>query len=652
MNEETRIIRLLFVEDDEDDYILTSELLQRSELLRFAIDWAPSAEEARAILRENRHDICLMDYRLGTEVGVTLVRDAIRLGFTAPIIMLTGQDDTGVEIEAAKAGAVDFLVKDNLTLEQLQRSIRYALARSEIQAERFERLRAESANRSKSEFLANLSHEIRTPLTAILGYTELLIDQYQDRDQELTARLSIIDRNGVHLLSLLNDTLDLSKIEAGKLEIEMGAVELGPFLSDIVSLTGVTAQEKGLDFKLQCLSALPAQIRTDSMRLRQILLNLLGNAVKFTEQGEVELGVELRKADTGYKLLFKVRDTGQGIQPDYLDNIFHPFTQVPTETRMLEGTGLGLTISLKLAEKLGGTIEVESTPGRGSLFTLSIDPGKLPHESIGPLDLSTNLSSSSIQPLENLCGKVLIVDDVEDIRNLIHSILVKAGVETGFAANGREALEMLERGSGVPEYALVLMDLNMPLMDGFQTIQEMHWRGIDVPAIALTAASLQGEREKCLARGFCGYISKPIAAPDLISAISEALKDRRAGEESAPPPRPSAGRKRILVVEDNVDANKAVCMLLEHLNNEVQAALSAGEALERFSRFLPDIVLADINLPDADGFSLAASIHERYPGAKIILLSGEEPGRHLPPYIAGRIVKPVTLSILKELTKD
>src|SRR5690606_12071829 len=282
------------------------------------------------------------------------VREALRLGFSAPIIMLTGQDDTGIEIEAAQAGAVDFLVKENLSLERLQRAIRYALARSEVQAERFERLRAESANRSKSEFLANLSHEIRTPLTAILGYTELLIDQYEGRDPDLSAKLSIIDRNGVHLLSLLNDTLDLSKIEAGKFEIEVGSLELGPFLADIFSLIRISAQDKGLAFSVQCRSALPDVIHSDGMRLRQILLNLLGNAIKFTEQGQVELSVEMSDAAVARPLLlFRVRDTGPGIAADQLSSIFHPFTQVASDRRLAEGTGLGLTISLKLAEKLG-----------------------------------------------------------------------------------------------------------------------------------------------------------------------------------------------------------------------------------------------------------------------------------------------------------
>src|SRR5688572_5503126 len=211
-----------------------------------------------------------MDYRLGAEVSINLVREALTLSFTAPIIMLTGQDDAGVEMEAAAAGAVDYLVKDHLGREQLLRSIRYALARSEIQAERFERMRAETANRSKSEFLAVLSHEIRTPLTAIIGYTELLIHRYQHEDADLTHKLQTINRNGSHLLSLLNDTLDLSKIEAGKLETDIEKIELGPFVMNTISLIREMAEAKQLTLQVSARNTLPRYIHTDAMRLRQV----------------------------------------------------------------------------------------------------------------------------------------------------------------------------------------------------------------------------------------------------------------------------------------------------------------------------------------------------------------------------------------------
>src|SRR5688572_12692054 len=308
-----------------------------------------------------------MDYRLGAEVSINLVREALSLGFTAPIIMLTGQDDTGVEIAAAAAGAVDYLVKDNLGREQLLRSIRYALARSEIQAERFERIRAETANRSKTEFLAILSHEIRTPLTAIIGYTELLIHQYQQTNADLAHKLQVINRNGTHLLSLLNDTLDLSKIEAGKLEMDIEKIELGPFVMSAVSLIREMAEAKNLTLQVSARTVLPRFIQSDAMRLRQILFNLLGNAIKFTEEGTVELQL---KMDNEF-LEFHVLDTGKGISRGDLDKIFAPFTQLAPGQN--EGTGLGLTISQKLAKKLGGSIAAHSIEGGGSRFILRID---------------------------------------------------------------------------------------------------------------------------------------------------------------------------------------------------------------------------------------------------------------------------------------
>ncbi|MGC1508919.1 histidine kinase dimerization/phospho-acceptor domain-containing protein, partial [Ketobacter sp.] len=213
-----REIKLLLVEDDEDDYIITRDLLDDIFSRRYRLDWASDLETARKQLSANQHDVCLMDYALGPEDGVSLLKEATALGFSSPIIMLTGQDDERLDEEALSAGAVDYLVKSNLTQSRLARAIRYAIARREMEVERVERLRAQAENRSKSEFLAHLSHELRTPLTSILGYTDLLLKQKTRNDND--DHLQIIKRNGQHLLSLLNDVLDLSKIEAGKFELE------------------------------------------------------------------------------------------------------------------------------------------------------------------------------------------------------------------------------------------------------------------------------------------------------------------------------------------------------------------------------------------------------------------------------------------------
>jgi len=645
---QVQVIDLLIVEDDEDDFILASSLLNQAEAFEFHIDWVKDAQQARKLFGDNRHDICLMDYRLGSEVSIDLVREAPALGFTAPIIMLTGQDDAGLEMEAAAAGAVDFLTKDNLGREQLIRAIRYALARSEIQAERFERLRAETANRSKSEFLAVLSHEIRTPLTAIIGYTELLIHRHQQDDPDLAHKLQIINRNGSHLLSLLNDTLDLSKIEAGKLEIDKTRIELGPFIMNTIQLIREMAEAKNLMLQVSARTALPRYIYTDAMRLRQILFNLLGNAIKFTEFGTVELQVKL----DGSCLEFHVIDTGKGLSMADLNKIFQPFSQLSSQGRR-HGTGLGLTISQKLAHKLGGEISAHSIEGAGSRFVVRIDPGPLDMTETAELTaLEDDIETLISRPKPDVSGHVIVVDDVEDIRELIGNMLAEAGINAITVNNGQEALELM--GSLAGNVAMVLMDLNMPVLDGYQTLKTMRERGIDVPAIALTAASLKGEREKCLAAGFVSYIPKPVTAQALLAELRKHVRKKDSGGNATTAT--EGGGASILVVEDNEDANAAVCMLLQLLGYRTRGALSAAEALAMFEEQRPAVVLADLSLGDADGTDLLQHMNSISPDVRYFLLSGD-PGligheRPLPACVEGFLAKPVTLDALTTALKD
>src|SRR5690606_7136624 len=238
------------------------------------LEWAPTFEAGQTLLQEDRHDLCLMDYKLGARDGIELLKFAHEIGFSGPIILLTGMHQIEVDRKALQAGAVDYLVKSKLSAEQLARAIRYALARREVERERVERLKAEAENRSKSEFLAHLSHELRTPLSAILGFTELLLNN--NNDSESSSHLRIVHRNGKHLLGLLNDILELAKIEAGKLELEKQFVVFSAFLTDIYFLMQGAAIDKNLRLRIEAPHPLPVTIYTDPMRLRQVLLNLMG----------------------------------------------------------------------------------------------------------------------------------------------------------------------------------------------------------------------------------------------------------------------------------------------------------------------------------------------------------------------------------------
>ena len=619
----TQGMKLLLVEDDEDDYVLTQGLLEDIIAGEYSLTWASTPQEARKHFARNNHDLCMMDYRLGSEDGLSLLREAPKLGFKGPIIMLTGQDNKQLDQEALNAGAEDYLVKSQLNAQGLARAIRYALTRREMEAERVERLRAETENRSKSEFLAHLSHELRTPLTAILGYTDLLLaaDEAPDKNH-----LQIIKRNGRHLLSLLNDVLDLSKIEAGKLEIEHLDVHLHSFVNEICSLISVNAQDKNLRLNVLAKTALPVKIKTDPTRLRQILLNLLGNAIKFTEEGEVSLHIAEAHLRNKTYLHFSIRDTGVGISKTDIERLFKPFTQVAnTLTSRQQGTGLGLAISRQLAQCLGGNISVKSQPGVGSVFTLYINPGNLENIERKPLDSRSNLDVTTISTAFSFKGHVLVTDDLPDIRMLLGHLITSFGGRVTYASDGQEAIDLVQRKTAEGDgFDLLIMDSQMPVLDGLSATRLLRDQGYQKPILALTAASLRGERERCLAAGCDDYLSKPIDAATLLTRIQKLLQQNQQQRQL----QGSVQGKHILLVEDNQDAREATAMLLQHLGWQVLAVRTGAEALDVFSSLQPIAVLLDINLPDIDGYSLAVKLREAgLKDAQLIALSGNQPDK-------------------------
>ncbi len=638
----TQGMKLLLVEDDEDDYVLTQGLLEDIIAGEYSLTWASTPQEARKHFARNNHDLCMMDYRLGSEDGLSLLREAPKLGFKGPIIMLTGQDNKQLDQEALNAGAEDYLVKSQLNAQGLARAIRYALTRREMEAERVERLRAETENRSKSEFLAHLSHELRTPLTAILGYTDLLLaaDEAPDKNH-----LQIIKRNGRHLLSLLNDVLDLSKIEAGKLEIEQLDVHLHSFVNEICSLISVNAQDKNLRLNVLAKTALPVKIKTDPTRLRQILLNLLGNAIKFTEEGEVSLHIAETQVRNKTYLRFSIRDTGVGISKNDIERLFKPFTQVTnTLSSRQQGTGLGLAISRQLAQCLGGNISVKSQPDVGSVFTLYINPGNLEGVERRPLDSRSTLDVTTISKAFSFKGHVLVTDDLPDIRMLLGHLITSFGGRVTYASDGQEAIDLVQRKAADGDsFDLLIMDSQMPVLDGLSATRLLRDQGYQKPILALTAASLRGERERCLAAGCDDYLSKPIDAATLLTRIQKLLQ-----QNPQQPTRPEPN-KQILLVEDNQDAREATAMLLQHLGWQVLAVQTGAEALEVFRSLQPIAVLLDINLPDMDGYSLAARLREAgLKDAQLIALSGNQPDKQRADQAGfdAHLVKPLDLSAL------
>ncbi len=380
--------------------------------------------------------------------------------------------------------------------------------------------RAQEANLSKSEFIANMSHEIRTPMTAVLGYTDLLAAQEQD--PEKTEHLRTIKRNGSFLLEIINDILDLSKIEAGKLDIDRQEFSPHEVFADVYSMMDVRARAFQLDFSLEYQTLIPAKIRSDPKRLKQILVNLVGNAIKFTESGSVKLVVRFEAQS---QLRFEVIDTGIGMSSEQQQRLFQPFSQGDASvTRKFGGTGLGLAISRRLAKMLGGEITFYSELGKGSAFSCSIDTGEIDDiEMISP----TPHLIVEVCPEKNtnyqLDCRILVVDDRRDVRFLTKHFLVKAGATVELAEDGQHAVELIERSCGneSPAIDLVLLDMQMPRLDGYATARALRKMGFTKPIIALTADAMHGDMTRCIECGCDSYLSKPINGPALLKAVAE-----------------------------------------------------------------------------------------------------------------------------------
>ena len=434
---------------------------------------------------------------------------------------------------------------------------------------------AEAANRAKSEFLAHMSHEIRTPLTAITGFAELLLGEDCPVD-ERREYLATIQRNASNLLEIINGILDLSKIEAEKVQLEKMDCSPRQIVDEVQTLMRGRADDKQLLLRVECIEPLPSTVHTDPGKLRQILVNLLDNAIKYTDSGGVTITVRnTPPRDHRSQLQFELVDTGVGIGAAEIRDIFEPFTQVNhSSTAPSHGAGLGLCISRRLAEMLGGRLEVQSEPGKGSTFTLTID--------IGPTDrmwsrtmpvLADRLTTA--WTAETFDGHVLLADDVPDMSRLMKCTLEKIGLRLDLAENGLVACEkaLASQAAGKP-YDLILMDIRMPIMDGYEATQRLRAEGWQGPIVALTAHSMRGEREKCLEVGCDDYLSKPVDQPTLFVTLGTYLERKQrqpAGEAAHGPSMPSAELFDGLLDDDTV---------AELVTEYARTLLAKAEAIE------------------------------------------------------------------------
>jgi signal transduction histidine kinase len=528
-------LAILLVDDDEVDRLAVKRMLRQAGL-DVEVEERSDREGALSAAQARRFDCALLDYRLPGADGLSLLRDLRVRGVGVPVVALTGQGDEEVAVELMKAGAADYLNKNTLTSERLERSLRYALAmhradeerRLLLEREQHARLEAQAANRAKDEFLATLSHELRTPLNAILGWAQLLASGQLNPSMARRA-VETIERNTRLQAQLIDDLLDISRIITGKLRLDLRPAAVRAILDASVESSLPAASAKGIALTRDSADGSDV-IACDPSRMQQVIWNLLNNAIKFTPEGG---SVRLSEHREDGMAVITVTDTGIGIEPDFLPHVFERFRQQdPATTRKHGGLGLGLSIVRHLVELHGGSIEALSAGGgQGATFIVRVPVWPIDAENASSEERARAARALSETPsLDGL--RVLVVDDEPDARDLVSAILESRGAVVTAAASASEGLAAIR----FQRPDVLLSDIAMPGEDGYDLIRKV--RSLDsefpaFPAVALTAFASAGDRAAALLAGFQAHLAKPIE-PSALCAVVAAVAGRSAVNEATP----------------------------------------------------------------------------------------------------------------------